>query len=106
MSGPLVRLSGALPDDEQRNALEARHESAQYAPQQPIIAVAILRVDKIVRDVRGGQSTVVLRIDSIEALDGDDAQTARELAMTALEDRLGVVSLPFGQGDDEQSETS
>jgi hypothetical protein len=58
-----------------------------------------LRVDKITRDVRSGEQVVLLRICHVEPVEGDAAADARDLADSALEDRLGIARLPSGDDD-------
>ena len=91
-----VCILSSLPEDDQENGLgEALRDRAALAPLGPIPAVVLFRVDKILRDVRTGESAVILRIAHIEACEGDDAATVDDMLASALEDRLGVVRLPF-----------
>jgi hypothetical protein len=90
-----VRLTPALPDDERNNGLTAIAEQAVLAPHAAIMITAELHVDKIVRDVRSGDSVPIFRIARIEVGEGDLADALRNVAAEALEDRLGIVALPF-----------
>jgi hypothetical protein len=101
---PVVKISAALPDSERLNGLGTVHERALMAPQAEFVAVVRFRVDKITRDVRTGAEVVLLRIWHVEPVEGDGAREAREIADLALEDRLGIVRLPFADaGDDDDS---
>jgi uncharacterized protein YfdQ (DUF2303 family) len=61
-------------------------------------------VDKITRDIRSGEQVVLLRIWHVEAVEGDAAAEARDLAQGALEDRLGITQLPTIFDDIEDDE--
>jgi hypothetical protein len=100
-TAPTVRISAALPDSERLNGLGTLHERALVAPQAEFIAVARLRVDKITRDVRSGDSVVLLRIWHIEPIEGENATTAAQVADYALADRLGISDL-FTDDDDQR----
>jgi len=104
-TAPTVKISAALPDAERFNGLGTVHERALIAPQAEFVAVARFRVDKITRDVRSGDSVVLLRIWHIEPLDGEEAADARELLDRAVEDRLGIVRLPFADAGDDADPT-
>jgi len=95
-----VRILSALPEDEQENGLgEALRDRASLAPVVPILAVVLFRVDKLFRDVRTGETAVILRIAHIEPVEGDEATVVDDMLASALEDRLGVVRLPLTQDD-------
>jgi hypothetical protein len=104
-TAPTVKISAALPDSERLNGLGTVHERAILAPQAEFLAVVRFRVDKITRDVRSGDQVVLLRIWQIEPVDGDGARDARELSDAALEDRLGIVRLPFADAGDDDDAT-
>jgi len=90
-----VRIASKLPDDEQLNGLGSIHENALIAPLAPLWAVVELHVDKLLRDVRSGETVVILRIVRVEVGAGDDATVLRDVAASAVEDRLGVTRLPL-----------
>ena len=93
-----VRLLATLPDDERNNGLTATAESAVLAPHAAIMIVAELRVDKVIRDVRTGDSVPVFRIHRVEVGEGDLDAALRQVSTEALEDRLGIAPLPFPVG--------
>jgi hypothetical protein len=99
-----VKISSALPDTERLNGLGALHDRAVIAPHAEIYAVVRFRVDKITRDIRSGEQVVLLRIWHVEAVEGDAAAEARDLAQGALEDRLGITQLPTIFDDIEDDE--
>lgn len=94
-----VRLAATLPDDERVNGLGLVAERAVLAPHAAVMVVVELHVDKIVRDVRSGESVPVFRIARIEVGDGDLDNALRQVAAEALEDRLGIVALPLPLGE-------
>jgi hypothetical protein len=102
-----VKLSSALPGDEEINGLDALVRELVEEPHRIRVALVWLDVPKILTDTEKDTEVPVVRIRRIEPL-GDVAtipEEVRRLATTAHENRTGRTPLPFEDVDLAHDET-
>lgn len=95
-----VRLSAALPKTNDTNGLRNIAKALLDEPRERRYAVIAYDVARLIDDLDAGTDTAVVRIQRVEPLNGDDADTARKLLEEAAQTRSGTGSLFDDQGGD------
>lgn len=93
----LVKLSSALPGDEEINGLDSMAEELVESPSRIVVGLVWLDVPTITDNTETGARVPTVRIRRIEPLGGVDEIPAeiRKLAARLHEERTGRVPLPF-----------
>jgi len=102
-----VKLSSALPGDEEINGLDALRDQLVNEPDRIVVGLVWLDVPKINVDTEKDTEVPVVRIRRIEPL-GDVASipdAVRKLAAKAHENRTGRTPLPFEEIELSHDET-
>jgi hypothetical protein len=92
-----VKLSSALPGDEEINGLDALRDQLVNEPHRIVVGLVWLDVPRIVTDTERDVEIPVVRVRRIEPL-GDVTEIpdeVRKLAARAHEARTGRTPLPF-----------
>lgn len=102
-----IKLSAKRPDEDLNGIIDISDQLYDH-PQQPIVAVVLL---KNLRDGREHErdsdgKVITVRFIHVEPLDGEAAETARKLLNEARADRIGSDQLPMERAvyaDDEHT---
>lgn len=94
----MVKLSAALPGDEQNNGMDEYVDELIKNPRTIVAAVVMLDVPQIIDDTESGTRVPTIRIRRIEPLGPakDVDPKFVKLFQTLVEQRTGAAPLPFG----------
>ena len=91
----MTKLAATLPKNTDANGLDAISRYLVNAPEAVRVVVMLIDCKAITTDVDTGAREPTARILRVEALAGDDADTARKLLDQAVEQRTGRQALAF-----------
>lgn len=100
-TGPVVRLSAALPEGERNGLLGEVAETFAKDTTGRQIVVALIEVQKVVNNIEKARQEVVLKIARVEAIvREDDVRAMKRIMLRASEERSGQTVLPFETEDE------